>query len=90
MKKILLILVLLGLSTLSLADDRYKFYHFTNKESLPRVTVIDTKTGNIAYCDPEYCTVNLIMGSANFKEAFAKADKAIKRLRKEGKWKFKE
>ena len=88
MKKLLVVLALLTVSTLSFADDRYEVFHFTNKDLLPRVTIVDTKTGDIAYCDPENCTVNLIMGSPNFKETFARAEEKIKEARKKGIYKY--
>ena len=88
MKKLLVALALLTFSTVGLTDDRYEVFHFTNKDLLPRVTIVDTKTGDIAYCDPENCTVNLIMGSPNFKEAFARAEEKIKEARKKGIYKY--
>ena len=53
MKKFLAVLALLAVSTVSFADDRYEVFHYTNKDLLPRVTIVDTKTGNIAYCNPK-------------------------------------
>ena len=81
MKKFLAVLALLAVSTVSFADDRYEVFHYTNKDLLPRVTIVDTKTGNIAYCNPKDCTVNLIMGSPNFKEAFARAEEKMEEVR---------
>jgi hypothetical protein len=45
MKKLLAVLALLTLSTVGLTDDRYEVFYFTNKDLLPRVTIVDTKTG---------------------------------------------
>jgi hypothetical protein len=65
MKKLLVALALLTVSTVGFADDdRYQFESVNDW-----LVVIDTKTGDIAWCNTLACMV-LNPDMTNFKEAF--------------------
>jgi len=84
MKKLLVVLALLTVSTVGYADDdRYKV--MTGNFIDAHVIIVDTKTGYIAWCSPKGCRINVegqdhtINFSANFKKAFKQNIKMLKR-----------
>jgi len=81
MKKILVALALLTVSTVGLTEDRYRvLLGDTGKYSKQkRIVIVDTKTGDIAYCEIGSCIVNNVTYSdTNFKKAFTKANTVYK------------
>jgi len=86
MKKLLVALALLTVSTVGYADDdRYKV---TAGYSVDYpVIIVDTKTGDIAYCKPMECRIYFEYGdymgtfSGNFKEAFKQKLKRNQRIK---------
>jgi len=69
MKKLLVALALLTLSTVGLAEDRYRVLTGVEKGA---VTIVDIKTGDIAHCWVETC---LVTKENNFKKAFKEVNK---------------
>ena len=69
MKKLLVVLALLTISTLSFASDRYTVLAGVMDGY---VVIVDTKTGNIAWCNIVSCMVGVDQTfEDNFKKAFA-------------------
>ena len=76
MKKLLVALALLTLSTVGYADDDDRYKVMTGNFIDAHVIIVDTKTGYIAWCSPKRCRINVegqdhtIAYSGNFKKAF--------------------
>ena len=73
MKKILVALALLTVSTVGLTEDRY-IVRVAEDNLGSKMVIIDTKTGDIAWCSIVSCMVNIHETlEPNFKKAFAVA-----------------
>ena len=70
MKKLLVALALLTLSTVGLAEDRYRVLTGVEEKA---VTIVDIKTGDITHCWIQRCMVNgeVFSDNSNFKEALS-------------------
>ena len=75
MKKLLVALALLTVSTIVVAEDRYRVLlgdTLKNSKHKP-IVIVDTWTGDIAYCGIKNCIVNNVTwDETNFKRAFEK------------------